>query len=774
MPQSPQQPTAPQNPCHRRGRCRPRRCRPRPRPRRREPLVAQIQALVEEAKTAAREAADHARRAADAADTAAREAGNARYAANFAGQHAQTAAEAAQRSRSNVELAKKTHEIATVSTDQRFNDERSFLKDQALAAREVQDAKDNAAEEEKKRRTELSGEMEQLLSKLPNNADEFNPSKESIADIRRLALAAAQVGTPAVAGAAKVALEGNTSDDLIDFAFQGYPDAKEDDNLSLVSYWALHDPDEELRNAADEVGYEDAETIEHFVNGGGYDKARYSDQLQQAYNLVETGGKEVAIAAEAALTGDRSGLDEFITIEQYRRGMYDYQRDAHNAEIVSLLELGNRAADDASQQAASAQAAYQQANGAADRADEYAREARQWAGRAQQSAQQAQAHVDSAQQSLVFAQQQQQRAHEAAASAEADAAQASNNADQATTYAATARAAATNAAASASAARQSANAASHDAAAASQAANDAYAAAWQLELSEMEQARAAAAEGELKIEPQSALDKIRSAIGTDTLDLILDIIGVGDVLKCFRGDFSGCIWAAVGVFPIGKAAKIAKAIPAIRKLIAKTGEIKRAFQYSRVKAALDDALIPAACRIGGVAATGAVTYSNAIYRTPAAAQNTYITATSKCPIPSTVKKINGRYPINARFAGGIWRHNDPAKIPAEIVQKYPEGVRFNERGFPEFTQYRHPYNPREMKGDATDTDLRIKPTGNSNDDMKIADNKLGIDETYRKKNGLVWHHHEDCGRMQLIPQDLHQIVRHTGGVAAWPEIPGCL
>lgn len=577
-----------------------------------------------------------------------------------------------------------------------------------------------------------------------------------------------------MAGAAKVALEGNTDDDLIDFAFQGYPDAEEADNLSLVSYWALHDPDEELRNAADEVGYEDAETIEHFVNGGGYDKARYSDQLQQAYNLVETGGKEVAIAAEAALTGDRSGLDEFITIEQYRRGMLDYQRDAHNAEIVSLLELGNRAADDASQQAASAQAAYQQANGAADRADEYAREAQQWAGRAEQSAQQAQAHVDSAQQSLVFAQQQQQRAHEAAASAEADAAQARSNANQATTYAATARATATNAAASASAARQSANAASHDAATASQAANDAYAAAWQLELSEMEQARAAAAEGELKIEPQSALDKIRSAIGTDTLDLILDIIGVGDVLKCFRGDFSGCIWAAVGVFPIGKAAKIAKAIPAIRKLIAKTGEIKRAFQYSRVKAALDDALIPAACRIGGVAATGAVTYSNAIYRTPAAAQNTYITATSKCPIPSTVKKINGRYPINAQYAGGIWRHNDPAKIPAEIVQKYPEGVRFNERGFPEFTQYRHPYNPREMKGDATDTDLRIKPTGNSNDDMKIADNKLGIDETYRKKNGLVWHHHEDCGRMQLIPQDLHQIVRHTGGVAAWPEIPGCL
>ena len=397
-------------------------------------LVARIQALTEEAKTAAREAADHARAAADAADAAAREAGNARFAANFAGQHVQAAADAAQRSRDNVELAKKTHEVAIASTDQRFNDERSFLKDQALAAREVQDAQDNAEAEERKRRTELSAEMEQLLDKLPDNADEFNPSKEAVADIRRLALAAAQVGSPAVAGAAKVALEGNTDDDLIDFAFYSYPDAVATDDLNEVSYIALYDPDEDIRAAADEMGYEDDTTIarflneelprlrlpdliaqtwqlrdtagpntqaaadealrtntyealDAFINGGGYDNARYSDQLQQAYNLIETGGKEVAAAAEAALTGDRAGLDEFITIEQYRRGMLDYQRDAHNAEIDSLLELGNRAADNASQQAASAQAAYQQANGAADRADEYAREARQWAGRAEQSAQ---------------------------------------------------------------------------------------------------------------------------------------------------------------------------------------------------------------------------------------------------------------------------------------------------------------------------------------------------------------------------------------------------
>lgn len=155
--------------------------------------------------------------------------------------------------------------------------------------------------------------------------------------------------------------------------------------------WKLRETQGDNTRAAADAALRDGgyDALDDFVNGGGYDNARYSDQLQQAYHLVETGGPEVKAAAEAAIAGDRKTLDEFITIEQYRRGMLDCQRDAHNAEIDSLLELGNKAADDASQQAATAQAAYQQANGAADRADEYAREARQWAGRAEQSAQQA-------------------------------------------------------------------------------------------------------------------------------------------------------------------------------------------------------------------------------------------------------------------------------------------------------------------------------------------------------------------------------------------------
>ncbi|QRJ58001.1 HNH endonuclease [Corynebacterium macginleyi] len=50
-----------------------------------------------------------------------------------------------------------------------------------------------------------------------------------------------------------------------------------------------------------------------------------------------------------------------------------------------------------------------------------------------------------------------------------------------------------------------------------------------------------------------------------------------------------------------------------------------------------------------------------------------------------------------------------------------------------------------------------------------ADKQFGIDREYRKKYELVWHHHEEEKRMQLIPKELHQQVRHTGGYALWSK-----
>jgi len=33
------------------------------------------------------------------------------------------------------------------------------------------------------------------------------------------------------------------------------------------------------------------------------------------------------------------------------------------------------------------------------------------------------------------------------------------------------------------------------------------------------------------------------------------------------------------------------------------------------------------------------------------------------------------------------------------------------------------------------------------------------------KNCMTWHHHQDSGRMQLIPSDIHNNINHVGGNA---------
>lgn len=110
-------------------------------------------------------------------------------------------------------------------------------------------------------------------------------------------------------------------------------------------------------------------------------------------------------------------------------------------------------------------------------------------------------------------------------------------------------------------------------------------------------------------------------------------------------------------------------MPAIRRLIAKAGNIKHAFSNSHVTKALNEALNPVACRIRGTIAhtAGTPTYAPAIYRPTAGTTGPYATAASQCPIPSTVQKVGpfNRNPINAEFAGGFWRDGDPARMPKD-------------------------------------------------------------------------------------------------------------
>jgi hypothetical protein len=36
-----------------------------------------------------------------------------------------------------------------------------------------------------------------------------------------------------------------------------------------------------------------------------------------------------------------------------------------------------------------------------------------------------------------------------------------------------------------------------------------------------------------------------------------------------------------------------------------------------------------------------------------------------------------------------------------------------------------------------------------------------------KIEGCTWHHHQDVGRMQLVPESIHKEVQHVGGFEMW-------
>lgn len=110
------------------------------------------------------------------------------------------------------------------------------------------------------------------------------------------------------------------------------------------------------------------------------------------------------------------------------------------------------------------------------------------------------------------------------------------------------------------------------------------------------------------------------------------------------------------------------------------------------------------------------------------------------------------------YGGPEWRSNGARRWFDDLQAKYPDGVPFTADGFPDFSRY--------SRGDITSSRL----TGDYTVDAKIAN------AAYRSEafpNGLlevprgwVWHHVEDARTMQLVPEDIHYAVRHTGGVAA--------
>jgi hypothetical protein len=118
-------------------------------------------------------------------------------------------------------------------------------------------------------------------------------------------------------------------------------------------------------------------------------------------------------------------------------------------------------------------------------------------------------------------------------------------------------------------------------------------------------------------------------------------------------------------------------------------------------------------------------------------------------IPDGVERLpSGKLPANFEYAGKVY---DGTKWTPKLAEKYPDGVRFTEDGFPDFK----PYATHEVTFDP-------HFVGNHGSDFTDANRLAGLPE---KPDGYTWHHHQDGRTMQLIPTDLHRGVPHAGGVA---------
>ncbi|HKP52979.1 MAG TPA: DUF6531 domain-containing protein [Chloroflexia bacterium] len=106
---------------------------------------------------------------------------------------------------------------------------------------------------------------------------------------------------------------------------------------------------------------------------------------------------------------------------------------------------------------------------------------------------------------------------------------------------------------------------------------------------------------------------------------------------------------------------------------------------------------------------------------------------------------------NLDFAGKVFHPED-----VEVSSKYPNGVRFTENGYPDFTPY-------------AIVEVKIKMKGNYTTDYEEANKAAGIPGK-RPPVGYTWHHHEDRTTMLLVPEDLHRKVGHDGGIAVIEQL----
>lgn len=206
---------------------------------------------------------------------------------------------------------------------------------------------------------------------------------------------------------------------------------------------------------------------------------------------------------------------------------------------------------------------------------------------------------------------------------------------------------------------------------------------------------------------QFVLDEAGRVTG-ESIQTWIDLgAGGAEVERFTNGDRGGYL---LGGPSSGSLAAEAVSGPALKALGKLSAPVAKRFA-SAAKGKLDDAANAVRSRFGGG-------------KPPAASS----------AAPDSIPTINGRKPINSKYAGGT----------------HPEGVRFNDKGFPDFG----PHSKGQVEIDGL--------TGNYAKDAALANKAAGLKKT---PDGYVWHHVEDGRTLQLVPQDIHNAVKHTGGAA---------
>ena len=116
------------------------------------------------------------------------------------------------------------------------------------------------------------------------------------------------------------------------------------------------------------------------------------------------------------------------------------------------------------------------------------------------------------------------------------------------------------------------------------------------------------------------------------------------------------------------------------------------------------------------------------------------------------KPLAGQLPRNHSYAGKEFPRD---RLPAPYRDI---GVRVKRNGHPDF-------EPHAMVLPNGKRSVKIQLTGNTRRDSRLASEAAGF-TTGKPPKEFTWHHVEDGTTMQLIPTDLHDAVRHSGGQAA--------